>query len=152
MEQTVPATELISRTENIVLAKATSAKLQNDGWNVLYNFKTIRSLKGSTTNEFSVIGVPPYGGSMNSFNHHKAKGFWLDYGGRESNDTDCRIKPTFGVGVTYLIFIGSPYHRKSFEIIIRTHGSAKDKWLQYVEKLTPNKSPNQIGADSAPPG
>jgi len=44
--------------------------------------------------------------------------------------------PATGIGLTYLIFFNHPYHNKSFELIIRTHGSSleKEKWLEFIER------------------
>lgn len=137
-EQYVPVDELISRTEKIVLATVTEAKLSKDGWGVIYKFRTDKTLKGSLGEEFEVIGSPPYHGALTDFDDHREHGFWNDGGGRETNGTDCEISPSFGVGLVYLVFVDKPYHRKSFELITKTYGdaSARDKWLQYVEGKT----------------
>ena len=137
-EQHVPVSELISRTNDIVLASAIKAEVAENGWNVEYTFRPEKILKGSVRKEFTIIGSPPYHGAIDDFDHHRDKHFWERYGGRASNETDCEISPAFGVGLTYLIFLNHPYHNKSFELIIRTHGSplGKDKWLQFIEQRT----------------
>ncbi len=137
--QSVPALELINRTNNIVLATVFRAELQDDG--LLYTFKDVRVLKGTAYEGLSILGAPLFNNGLNSFNNHKDKEFWTNYGGRVFNGTDCEIRPPFVVGLTYLLFLDKPFHTKSFELIIRTHGSesVKDQWLQYVEKHIPNK-------------
>ncbi len=71
---------------------------------------------------------------MEHFEHHSIAGARLD------NEQDCEIHPSFAVGQTYLMFIDKPYHRKSFELIMRTNGNSltQDKWLQYVKKAAVN--------------
>lgn len=144
-EQTVSAIELINRTESIVLAKVVSATSSEDAYVVTYKFKTIEMLKGKKIDTFQINGHPLYQGGMQNFNHHSDAEFWKDYRGRVSNDTDCKIHPGFSVGAIFLVFSDQPYHNKSFENIIRTHGNkdTKDKWLQYVEEqIGHNKSLN----------
>jgi len=132
-EQYTPPDDLISRTNNIVLAKVVGAEMQSDGYSVLYTFQIVERLKGQIADRFQISGYPSiWEGENRRFNDHSDKEFWLNSGGRSANDTDCQIHPTFSVGGIYLVFIDRPYHVKSFEIIIRTHGD-KDKWLQYVE-------------------
>ena len=135
-QQLVPPDELIARTQNIVLAKVVEAEVQGDAYEVTYTFKTIRSLKGSASETFQIAGYPAiWEGANENFNHHSDEEFWSKSSGRLSSDTDCEIHPEFSVGGTYLVFLDKPYHRKSFEIIVRTGGKAdmRDKWLQYVE-------------------
>ena len=137
-EQHVPVSELISRTNEIVLARGIKAEIEENDWNVKYTFRTEKLLKGSVPARFSITGSPLYQGALNDFNHHRDKRFWESYGGRAFNGTDCEISPAFGIGLTYLIFLNRPYHNKSFELITRTHGSSlqKDRWLQFVEQHT----------------
>ena len=130
-EQNTSDDELISRTKNIVLARVMSAQLQENG-SVLYKLKTQETIKGKAEEAFEIVGGPLWEGSMEHFEHHSIKG------ARLSNAPDCEIHPSFAVGQTYLLFLDKPYHRKSFEFIIRTGGSPiiQDKWLQYVKKAT----------------
>jgi hypothetical protein len=135
-QQRVPPDELIARTQNIVLAKAISAETTGDAYFVSYTLRTIRVLKGSASDTFQLTGYPAIlEGSNENFDHHFDENFWSTSAGRLSNHSDCEIYPEFSVGGTYLIFLDQPYHRKSFEIILRTEGKAdvRDKWLQYVE-------------------
>jgi hypothetical protein len=133
-EQRVSSKELIARTSNIVLAQVAKAELIADH-EVRYTFKRITALSGSSDQIFTLMGSPAIGEhQIGTFDHHADPIFWSK-GGRSPNDTDCQIHPAFSVGGTYLLFLDKPYHIKSFEQIIRTHGDkdTKDKWLQYVE-------------------
>jgi hypothetical protein len=138
-EQITAPDELIQRTENIVLAGVIEAKSPLGTYEVTYTFQTVRALKGDVPGEFQITGYPAmWEGSNRNFDHHNDEAFWSSGLGRSPNDTDCVIHPTFAVGGTYLVFLGQPYHAKSFEAIIRTHGDSekRDKWLQYVEART----------------
>ena len=129
--QNTPDDELISRTKNIVLARVISAQLQENG-SVLYKFKTEEVIKGKAEITFEIVGGPMWASDMEHFEHHSIQG------ARLGNGPDCKIHPSFAVWHTYLVFLDKPYHRKSFELIIRTGGSpsVQDKWLQYVKKAT----------------
>jgi hypothetical protein len=135
-QQLVPPDELIARTQNIVLAKAIKGEATEDAYNVSYTFRTIKVLKGNALDTFEIMGRPAiFDGWNDNFDHHFGEDFWSASAGRLSNEPDCKIHPMFSVGGTYLMFLDQPYHRKSFEIILRTEGKAdvRDKWLQYVE-------------------
>lgn len=138
--QTVNPSELLKRTNNIVLAKVITATATMDSVAVEYTFQTIKMLKGKHVDSFKIVGRPLYEGGMQHFNHHNDEVFWNNGGGRHFNNPDCKIYPSFNVGGTFLIFLDPPYHRKSFESIIRTNGNKdiKDKWLQYVEEQVSN--------------
>jgi hypothetical protein len=132
--------ELISRTSQIVLAKAASALINKKGNEVSYRFKTIRMLKGKPVKKFEILGHPLFEGGLQNFDHHKSEEFWKEYGGRVDGGTDCEIHPGFSVGGLYLVFLDKPYHKKGFESIFHISGNSetKDKWLFYVEeKLKP---------------
>lgn len=151
-EQIVPATELVKRTKTILLARVTSAIYNGDSDAVIYTFQSVKALKGHPEETFTISGVPlEWEGSLSNFNHHNDKAFWQDTGGRSYHSVDCEIHPSFSVGATFLIFLDKPYHNKSFELIIRTHGNAdvRDKWLSWVESQTkaePSASPNRSPA------
>jgi hypothetical protein len=136
-EQIVPATELVKRIKTIALAQVTSSKLDPDGYTVIYTFQTINTLKGNPEKTFTITGIPLLGNgpTMMDFDHHNDKAFWENGGGRSLHGTDCKIHPSFSVGAHFLIFLDQPYHVKSFELIIRTHGDkdVRDKWLSWVE-------------------
>ncbi len=133
-----PANDLISRTNNIVLAKVISAELQDNG-DVKYNFEVIEHLKGSSEKNFSLNGEPLlHDYQTNTFNNHQDAEFWEDRQGRSSVGNGCDIAPTFSVGAKYLIFIDPPYHRKSFERISQPFQN-KDKWFEHVRMRTPGE-------------
>ena len=128
------ADDLISRTNQIILAKVVSAEISENGNEVSYKFKTIKLLKGNHLETFEILGYPLFEDEVKSFNHHNSEDFWTNHGGRVNGWTDCEIHPGFAVGLKYLVFMGKPYHVKSFELIYGTN----DKWLLYVEgKLKP---------------
>ena len=139
-EQIVPDIELVQRTKTIVLAKVVKAELlDEDSLNVRYYFQEIKSLKGDAKKEFFIDGVSlAYNDPLRTFEHHHSQRFWKPGGGRSWHDIDCVIYPSFTVGGIFLIFLDEPYHRKSFELIIRTHGDeeTRDKWLTWVEEQT----------------
>jgi hypothetical protein len=132
-EQRVPPKELIGRTKNIALAQVVKAEVLR-GTEVRYTFNRIKSISGSPAETFTIVGRALVDGELTTFGNHTERLFWSSVG-RSTNDTDCQIYPTFVVGGTYLVFLDRPYHVKSFEQIVRTHGDkqSKDKWLQYVE-------------------
>jgi hypothetical protein len=143
-EQITPQDELIQRSKRIALATVVSAEFIEKDYDVVYTFKVEKILKGEVEKQFTIIGRPLiWDGEARMFDHHKDPSFWENQGGRLFHDTDCEIYPSFSVGATYLVFLDKPYHRKSFELIIRTHGTPKirDSWLSYVEQKT--KNPNQ---------
>ena len=138
-EQRTSPDDLIDRTKEIVLAKVIAAETQSDSYGVTYTFQAVRYLKGQGGDRFQISGYPSiWEGDNQRFDDHKDTVFWSNNRGRSPNDTDCEIHPTFSVGGTYLVFLDQPYHVKSFELIIRTHGDddTRDKWLQYVESHT----------------
>lgn len=132
-EQNTPDEELIHRTKNIVLAQVVSAQLQANS-SVVYQFKIAEIIKGTSAETLELVGGPLWPGNMEHFEHHSIAGARLD------NEQDCEIHPSFAVGQTYLMFLDKPYHRKSFELIMRTNGNSltQDKWLQYVKKAAVN--------------
>jgi hypothetical protein len=135
--QRTHADELIARTRQIVLARVVAAEMAVDANSVSYQFKALRTLKGTEPENIRIVGFPGlWEGDIERFNDHADPLFWENRVGRSQNDTDCQIHPAFSVGGTYLLFLDEPYHVKSFEMILKTGGGAdvRDKWLQYVEK------------------
>ncbi|WP_136078218.1 hypothetical protein [Pontiella desulfatans] len=81
---------------------------------------------------FSIKGIPTlYEHNLKSFNFHSDPLFWEQNQARLYVDEGRRIQPSFCTGCNYLIFLGHPYHVRSFERIIDTKN---DKWLVYVKK------------------
>lgn len=143
-EQIVPAKELIDRTKTIVLVQVVKAELLGqDTLDVRYFFREIQSLKGDAPETFYMDGVSVvYSNPLDHFEHHYDYGFWEDRGGRSWHNEACVINPSFAVGGIFLIFLEKPFHRKSFELIIRTHGGVgeRDKWLSWVEEQIKTKT------------
>jgi len=137
--QSTSVNNLIQRTKTIVLAHVAEAKYKKIDHQVEYTFKLVKIIKGQITEHIKLDGYPLiWEGGLNTFNNHTESVFWDTGRGRLVHSTDCLIHPSFSVGATYLLFLDRPYHNKSFEQIIRTHGDkgTKDKWLQYVETQT----------------
>jgi hypothetical protein len=135
-EQLVDAPELLAKSKDVTLAQVVRAETTDRG-EVRYFFKVQRRFSGDDRTSFELLGYPAiWEGNNRTFSHHFEPTFWERNQGRNSNGTDCKIRPNFSVGGTYLIFLGQAYTRKSFELIIRTHGdeATRDKWLQYVER------------------
>ncbi len=140
-EQIVSDAELVKRTKTIVLARVEKAELLGeDSISVRYHFRKIKNLKGDAPERFTIDGISSvYGDSLDDFDGHRKEVFWENGGGRSWHDTDCVIYPSFAVGGTFLIFLEKPYHRKSFELILRSHDAdeeLRDKWLSWVETHT----------------
>ncbi len=135
--QRTHADELIARTRQIVLASVVAAEMADTAYRVSYQFKALRTLKGTAPENIRIVGFPGLLEGDNAvFNDHADPLFWEGHVGRSQNETDCQIHPTVSVGGTYLLFLDEPYHVKSFEMILKTGGRAdvRDKWLQYVEE------------------
>ena len=126
-EQHTPWKELVTRTNNIYLAKVISSE-SSGNWRVKYNFVTIKTLKGKKLDSFVLHGIKKHPEEViSTHNNHTSPFFWA-YGGRSWNGTDCIISPTFEDGDMYLIFKDEPYHNLSFEKI----ESMEDLWLRTV--------------------
>ena len=151
-EQSSSSDELIERTDNIVLARVTAAKLISEEgmdlpfFQVEYMFKTIETIKGQGEETFSIIGRPMlWGEDMESFRNgeaspvsltefHSEDKFWKSPVGRVKADPSCEIRPSFAVGSSYLVFLDKAYHQKSFELVnaYAPYSTVGDKWLAYV--------------------
>lgn len=135
-EQLVSPEELIGLSSNVSLAKAVGAAPMSDG-GVEYTFVVEKHLLGNSPAVFQIYGAKDYlDGQDHAFANHTDERFWQYGGGRLINDTDCKIRPTFTVGSTYLVFLDQRVTRRSYEQIVRTDGDedTKDQWLQLVER------------------
>ena len=154
-EISVPADQLIQRTNNIVLARAIAAEYSIppeqiayseevkkglappgsiiDDKIIRYDFEVLETYKGKSEQKFSLRGHSlTSGDELNIFDNHKDPEFWEDDAGRLGR-SNCKLKVSFSVGQTYLMFLDKPYHRKSFERIISIkNDSYMDEWLEYV--------------------
>lgn len=126
-EQHMPWKELVTRTNNIYLAKVISSE-SSDNWRVKYYFSTIKTLKGKKLDSFILYGIKKQPEEVISTQKNHTSPFFWAYGGRSWNGTDCIIRPTFEDGDMYLIFKDEPYHNLSFEKI----ESMDDLWLRTV--------------------
>lgn len=137
--------ELVHRTETIVLAKALGGsddtakvwKKQHE----LMQFERLELLKGRTPLHFTipngfilsqVMDVNEFGGGSyeTDFDRHRDPRFWKKKWARQWNEPDCALRPTFTVGNTYLLFLGTP-HWQGYERI----ETNDDVWLETVRKL-----------------
>lgn len=106
-----------------------------DGDNVEYRFIVLDRLAGPVREVFTVTGWGgDKAGNDTTFDDHRDFAFWARGGGRTMNSPDCVIHPNFVVGGTYLVFLGAPSTRRSFEKIGTVDGAVDrdDKWLAYV--------------------
>jgi hypothetical protein len=127
---------LLEASRSVFLAKVVRAELLPN--NTIDYFLNVEKVYAGTRvkEPLKINGSISTGGSRDeTFQHHHDDSFWTTRGGRVLNDSSCMIRPDFIVGATYLVFLDTPYTRKSFERIVRTDGGDefKDKWLSYVE-------------------
>lgn len=142
-EQIVDAEKLIERTSQIVLARVVEAKADLKTGEVTYSFHAEKVIKGGKIESFSIVGYELFlPEEMTTFDHHRSEDFWEGDAGRCRHDTDCKIHPSFAVGATYLVFVDTPYHRKSFELIqmLGSEPDTRDKWLKWVEETVKAQS------------
>lgn len=135
-EQIVSPETLFVRTKQIVLAHVVKAVADLKSGNVTYSFVVDQAVKGENPKAFTIVGGSlSYPEDLTTFDHHRSERFWKEDAGRCQHDTDCVIHPAFAVGDTYLIFVDSPYHRKSFERIamLGKEAATRDRWLAWVE-------------------
>lgn len=153
-QQLMSVDEQIARASDVSVAWVINAvPLQNDF--IEYHFVVQERLAGKGGNMFTVTGRAQAsrrnGGSVatptlhwpaaagigneTSVDNHTDPAFWKRGGGRVMNDTGCAIHPDFVVGGTYLVFLDTPWTRRSFEKIGVSHGVAGngDQWLAYVK-------------------
>ena len=107
------------------------------GQEVEYRFLSLETLTGQPGKVFTVMGRAAAPGSKETtFDNHADFAFWARGGGRVMNDADCGMHPSFVIGSSYLVFLGAPATRRSFEEIDLVNGivNADDKWLSYVKQ------------------
>jgi hypothetical protein len=103
---------------------------------VEYRFLVLEQLAGEAQKVLTVMGGPAKSGDQDtSFHNHWDFTFWARGGGRTMNGADCVIRPSFVVGDSYLLFIGSTPTWRSYEKIetVDGHLNPDDKWLSYVK-------------------
>ncbi|MDP4528767.1 hypothetical protein Q3O59_06940 [Alkalimonas delamerensis] len=123
--------ELIDTTETIVLAELVDTTM-------LSYFRTIEVIKGQMPAEFQWVKFRARQSHIdNDFDQHRAQEFWSQQAYRAPYPNgSCSPSLTFDSGERYLIFVESPGHGHSAEII----KSESDLWYLFVkERVTHNK-------------
>lgn len=130
-EQNVLSQELVSRTDNVVLARVTSAQETAPRGRIIYTLEVVETLKGNSNTHLQLVGARQWKGHHDSYSDHHDQVFWNNDGhyGRSSNGPNCEIYPSFSVGWSYLVFLDKPYHSRSFELI---RNAKTDRWYKYV--------------------
>ncbi|MGO1120225.1 hypothetical protein ACTL6U_16085 [Rhodovibrionaceae bacterium A322] len=133
-------TELINRTETIVLARAIRESkgtiATRDGNLPIAGFELVEALKGSSPQVFSIPNgalVKEEKSPKGDFNGHRNLAFWNDNITRQWNASDGKMRPVFLEGHSYLLFLDNP-HWHSYEEIKETN----DLWLTTVRKVIEN--------------
>lgn len=151
--QLIRVDQQIGSATNVAVGQIISATPM-DGHNVEYLFLSLEQLAGQPGKVFSIIGRP---GTVidedTTFNDHADFTFWAGGGGRVMNGSDCIIHPDFVIGSTYLVFLGNPITRRSFEKINMVNGIVnwKDRWLMYVkQQLAKRQVPDWTATSVSP--
>jgi hypothetical protein len=133
-EQIIDVDEQIWFAEDVSVAKVVRATATT-GEQVEYEFLVQKRITGVERFRFTIVGIADQEQGGTDFAGHSDKAFWLRGGGRLFNNTACVIEPSFALGASYLVFLGEPISRRSFERIDATNGQVNsgDKWLAYVE-------------------
>lgn len=132
--QLIGVDEQIAGATDVSVAEVISAT-PIEGRGVEYRFRVQQRLTGYDRAVFTVNGRAAGTDRDTSFDNHTDPAFWQRGGGRTMNVEDCRIYPSFVVGASYLVFLGSPVTWRSFEKIDTAPGAitSSDKWLAYVK-------------------
>lgn len=126
---------LVAESNTIVLARVIG-KI-----GPLAKFARLETVRGETSQLFTLPNGYYLAGSPKAaadFDAHTDLAFWDERATRNSNDSDCRMRPYFVQGRAYLLFLNNPHWRAYEEIV-----SPDDLWLQAVRKLV-----EQPGLDS----
>lgn len=130
----------IEDAEWIVRAKAVTRV--NGG----FKMQALEYLKGSGPNTFVLPDATTDGASYdelepsdaNYFGHESSK-FWA-FGGRSSNEPDCRIHPSILFGERQYLIFGPLDYNVGFENI----AIENDRWLQYVRDYLKDEKPKPL--------
>lgn len=150
--QLIGVDEQMRQATQVAVGQVISATPLSDH-EVEYRFLTLEPLAGEPGKVFTVMGrAARRGGNASTFNGHTDFSFWARGGGRVMNDADCAIHPYFVVGSNYLIFLGTPVTRRSFEQIDMVDGtvSADDQWLKYVRQQLASRQAPGMATSSLP--
>lgn len=154
--QLMSVDEQVALASDVSVARVTRATPLN-GKEVEYQFFVLQRLAGQDRDAFTIRGRPAATGEdkAGTFGNHTDPVFWKRGGGRVMNGSDCRIRPSFAVGATYLVFLDSPWTWRSFERIDVVDGNIneRDEWLAYVKAgLDKRTTPAPPDPASPPPG
>ncbi len=134
--QLIGVDQQLALATNVAVGQVISATPM-DGQNVEYRFLLLEQLAGQPGKVFTVMGRHGAPGEKETtFNDHAEFAFWARGGGRVMNGADCIIGPNFVIGSSYLVFLGTPSTRRSFEKIDMVNGivNPDDQWLAYVKQ------------------
>lgn len=133
--QLVDTADQVAQASEVALAQVIGATpLGGDA--VEYQFLVLDQLAGPARKVFTLNGRATGAYDQDStFDDHAAFAFWARGGGRTMNGADCVIRPSFVVGGSYLVFLGSAPTWRSYEKIDMDGGAVNpnDKWLAYVK-------------------
>jgi hypothetical protein len=143
-----PATQLMSAYEQVMRSSDVSvaqviSMTPLEGREVEYRFVVLQRLAGQDRYSFTVTGhAAARNDKDTTFDNHTDLDFWKRGRGRVMNDSDCVIHPSFVVGASYLVFLGSPATWRSYEKIEVVNGGINDgdKWLAYVKAGLDNRT------------
>ena len=136
--QSSSVNDLVNRTENIVLARVKRLNPDTNNFHII-EFEVDEILKGAQTSNFTLRGKQATGEKIgNDFNKHNNLQF-LAYlnTGNFFRAEDCNLYGYYEVNRQYLIFLETPHHPKSFELI----SSYDDSWLNDVKKQITKAKP-----------
>lgn len=134
--QLITIDEQVRQATDVAVGQVISATPLGGG-DVEFRFLVLDQLAGQVRKVFTVTGrAGERDGNDAAFNDHTDFAFWACGGGRVMIGTDCAIYPNFVVGSSYLVFLGTPSTRRSFEEIGMVNGTVNqdDKWLVYVKE------------------
>ncbi len=126
--------ELIKESKQIVLAELVSARKEQEKNNFIFEIREV--LKGDASKTVSVSVPNQIPGLTVSLGSHKQYSFWTHHYSGTGFGSDCELRPSFGIGHSYLLFIGggNPSLRSYEEIIYDD-----DRWVNYVRQYLSGK-------------
>ncbi|MEN3159737.1 hypothetical protein ABC502_15260 [Alkalimonas sp. NCh-2] len=130
--------ELIDTTDTIVLAELVDTAM-------LSYFRTIEVIKGQPPVEFQWVKFRARQSHIvNDFDQHRSPEFWSQEAYRAPYPNgSCSPSLTFTTGERYLIFVESPGHGHSAEII----KSESDLWYLFVKERVAHKQVKAADAE-----
>lgn len=136
LQQLMGVNEQLALASDVAVAQVVSVTpLANK--HVEYRFLVLQHLAGAQHDGFVLRAWNGgYRLGNSTFDHHAEAAFWQRGGGRAMNGSDCVIHPEFVLGDSYLMFLGSPATRRSYEKIEVINGVVHegDQWLAFVKQ------------------